>query len=108
MEVSGNTLEAVQYAVRFELGYSSTSYKGRKADEAAELALAYIVHTDGMNNTDQIAKSGMTYERWLKKRTEKHVRSSVGFIWTILLSGLISAVVRLIVEWWLSRPMQEK
>lgn len=110
MKVQGDSLQAVQYGVASELGYRDGTRNRHHADRATKFALQYLRQPFV---TFAAHENGLTYESHLRKETKKYVRGKmlgstavVSWLLSMLIGGIINAVVKLVVEWWMQDTLR--
>ena len=94
MQVQGNSLAAVQFAVAVELQRDlyDELYTREDCDRATSVALDLLMQYDGVGHYNR---------RAIKKRLKKQVRHAMNsWFFYIFLNLLISKVVELLVDWW--------
>ena len=106
----GNSVGAVQFAVRIHIGCREGSHKARRADVVSQLVMEYLNHhnvTDGVVAVTE--ETGLTYETYLRRQSRAYVTEKmfgvsfvISWMLSLFLSALISTVIRLIVEWWMT------
>lgn len=98
MSIRNATMSQIKTRVRLESGYSGR--KGKLADEAADLAVRFLMF-NGDDPVPMGAASGLTHRQWIENQTEAYVRQEMGAFWfSFILGPIISSVVQMIIEWW--------
>lgn len=93
LTVQGNTPGCVSFGVCAQLGYDTSSARGRRASGITEHVLAW------WKNNSQMGWTQSWNEDTQKRFATRYVKQEYGMIWGFIFSWLISAVVNYVIDW---------